>query len=90
MSKKKGGGGFACMCGFNMLKMFDSAEHTVVPQFCFLPWITIIDLLQRLNWTLFLQRESYTVQLLLLYMTLQPGETPPTVYLGCRLFMLPQ
>lgn len=44
------------MCGFNMLNMFDSAERTDVAQPCFLFWITIIDLLQGINWTLFLQQ----------------------------------
>lgn len=57
MSKK---GGFACICGFIMLKMFDSAERADVAQLCILPWITFIDLLQGLNWTLFLQQGSYT------------------------------
>lgn len=38
----------------------DSAECPDVAQLCFLPWITIIDLLQGLNWTFFLQQESYT------------------------------
>ena len=56
-------GAFACMYGFNMLKMFDSEEWTDVAHLCFLPWITIIDLLQGLD-----RRATPLMQLFLSYM----------------------
>lgn len=55
---------------------FDSVDRTDVAQLGFLPWITFIDLLQGLNWTLFLRP---LIQLSLQHMTLKPRETPPRV-----------